>query len=60
MSLFETLISLVILAVLISGFSTVFNKNSSYELYNQLQADENLFYSNQKVNNSTNIIYVQK
>ena len=60
MSLFETLLSLIILAVLIGGFSTIFNKNSSYTLYNQLQIDENLFYSNQKVNNSANIIYIQK
>jgi Tfp pilus assembly protein PilV len=49
-SLFETLIALVVLSIIISGFIKIFNQSSSYKTYNNLQIEENNFYKNEKIN----------
>lgn len=48
-SLFETIISLIILSIVISGFSKLFTSKISYQTYKDLQDIENQFYLNGKV-----------
>jgi Tfp pilus assembly protein PilV len=57
-SLFETLISLIILSIIISGFSQLFKSNISYQTYKDLQSIENEFYQTNKVNNTDKIKFI--
>jgi Tfp pilus assembly protein PilV len=57
--LFEVIVSLVILSVVISGFSHILISNSSYSLYNKLQTMENNFYQYGKITNNNKINFVQ-
>ncbi len=57
-SLFETLISLIILSIVISGFSLLFTQNISYQRYKDLQIQENEFYQNATVTNTSDIKFI--
>jgi Tfp pilus assembly protein PilV len=58
-SLFETLISLIILSIVISGFSVLFTTNISYQTYQELQKIENNFYLHNTVTNNGKIKLIQ-
>ncbi|MCK5110438.1 MAG: prepilin-type N-terminal cleavage/methylation domain-containing protein [Arcobacteraceae bacterium] len=58
-SLLETLISLIILSIVISGFSQVLTSNISYQTYKDLQICENDFYLTGQIINSDKIKFVQ-
>ncbi len=58
-SLFETLISLIILSIVISGFSKVLTSNNSYQIYKDLQESENSFYLTGQITNSDEIKFIQ-
>ena len=45
-TLIETLISLIIISILISGFSKFINNNSNYNIYQDLQKAQNEFIKN--------------
>ena len=54
-TLFEVLISLVILGVVLSGISKLFVKNDDVEIYYELQRIENNYIETKTVQNSENI-----
>ena len=56
--LLETLISLIILSIVISGFSLLFTNNISYQIYKDLQDRENEFYQTGKITNSADIKFM--
>jgi Tfp pilus assembly protein PilV len=58
-SLFETLISLIILSIVISGFSKVLTSNISYQTYKDLQKSENNFYLTGEALNNEKIKFIQ-
>jgi prepilin-type N-terminal cleavage/methylation domain-containing protein len=58
-TLFETLITLIILSIIISGFSQLFTTNISYQTYKDLQIIENEFYLNKTVTNTKNIKFIK-
>jgi len=58
-SLFETLISLIILSIVISGFSVLFTTNISYQTYQELQKIENKFYMDNTIINNGKIKFIQ-
>ena len=54
-TLFEVLVSLIILSVVISGISKLFVNNNTNKIYYELQDIENNYIENNKVNNTNNI-----
>ena len=58
-SLFETLLSLIILSITISGFGHLFTTNTSYQTYKELQTQENQFILTGQVNSTDKIKFIQ-
>jgi len=58
-SLLETLVSLIILSIIISGFSHLFTVNMSYQTYKDLQEIENKFYFDGNVTDIKNIKFAK-
>ena len=54
-TLFEVLISLVILGVVLAGVSKLFVKNDDVEIYYELQRIENSYIETKTIQNSENI-----
>ena len=54
-TLFEVLISLVILSVIISGISKLFVSDDTNQRYYKLQSIENNYIEHNSINNSENI-----
>jgi prepilin-type N-terminal cleavage/methylation domain-containing protein len=54
-TLFEVLISLVILGIVLSSISKLFIKNDSIKTYYELQDIENNYIENKTIQNSENI-----
>jgi len=59
-TLFEVLISLVILSITISGISKLFNSNNNIETYYSLQHLENEFISSQTIKETSSIKFNTK
>jgi len=51
-TIIETLLSLIIASVIISGFSQLINDDSNYTLYQDLQKAQNEFIKTNKVSNT--------
>ena len=58
-TLFETLISLVILSITISGLVNLFSTSNSYQTYKDLQEQENNFYLKGTVTSNDKIKFIQ-
>lgn len=54
-TLFEVLISLVILGVVLTSVSKIFVKNDDIEIYYELQKIENTYIETKTIQNSENI-----
>ncbi|VAY86867.1 hypothetical protein MNB_ARC-1_1090 [hydrothermal vent metagenome] len=54
-SLFETLISLIILSMIMGGFTAILTTNMSYQTYKDLQLVENKFYLDGTIIQNENI-----
>ena len=58
-TLLETLASLIILSIVVSGASELLKDNVSYQTYKDLQIIENSFYKDGKVIDTKNIKFVK-
>ena len=57
-TLFEVIISLIILSIVISSVVKLYTKNNSVKIYYNLEKMENEYITTKKVTNSDNIKFV--
>ena len=58
-SLFEVVVSLVLLSLILLGSIKILDKNNNYETYKKLQGCENSFYEKKVLNCNKNVKFIQ-